>query len=251
MNCEQASILLHAMIDGELDAENAREVEAHIATCAKCAAELRDIQRMRKVIDPAALRYAAPNGLRRSIEGKLPTSVSVVANRRAMLRGFGFGAAASALAATGLLVIVTRKDEDQRILDEIVSAHLRSLQGEHLTDVVSSDQHTVKPWFNGRLDASPPVMDLTAQGFTLLGARIDYVDAKPVAAIVYRRRAHVINLFCEPASNSGERLASTQSLHGFNVRSWGEKGINLWAVSDVGPDELDEFGEKFAAALKQ
>ena len=147
--------------------------------------------------------------------------------------------------------MVTRKDDNQRILDEIVSAHLRSLQGEHLIDVVSSDQHTVKPWFNGRLDASPPVMDLTAQGFTLLGARIDYLDANPIAAIVYRRRAHVINVFCKPASSSGPGLASMQSLHGFNVRSWSEKGIHLWAVSDIGADELGEFGERFAAALKQ
>ena len=250
MNCEQANILLHAMIDGELDAENAREVEAHIAGCAKCAAELRSVQEMRKAIDPAALRHSAPASLRRSIEGTLPAAASAVANRRAMLRGFAVGAAASALAAAGLLVIVMRKDEDQRILDEVVSAHLRSLQGEHLTDVVSSDRHTVKPWINGRLDASPPVMDLTAQGFTLLGARVDYIDAKPVAAIVYRRRVHVINLFCEPASGS-VRTASMQNLHGFNVRTWNEKGIKLWAVSDISADELGEFGEKFAAALRQ
>ncbi len=110
-------------------------------------------------------------------------------------QGFALGVTLSALAASGLLLMVTRKDDDQRILDEIVSAHLRSLRGQHLIDVASSDQHTVKPWSHGRLDASPPVMDLTAQGFTLLGAGSITVDAKPVAAIVYRRRVHVINLF--------------------------------------------------------
>jgi len=236
MNCEEAEILLHALIDGELDAENARAVETHIAGCAKCAAALRDTQALRNAVHARAPEYAAPPHLRRNIEGKLPASPAVTASRRAAVKGFALGAAATALAASGLLLMVTGKDEQQRLLDEIVSAHLRSLQGDRLTDVVSSDQHTVKPWFNGRLAASPPVMDLTAQGFTLLGARIDYVDAKPVAAIVYRRR---------------ETSASMQSLHGFNVRSWREKGIHLWAVSDISPDELSEFGEKFAAALKQ
>jgi len=251
MNCEEAGILLHALIDGELDAENARAVEGHIAGCPKCAATLRDMQAIRNAIRAGASQYAAPPDLRRNIEGKLPASAPVVASRRAALKGFALGATATALAASGLLLMVTRKDAERRVLDEIVSAHLRSLQGDRLADVVSSDQHTVKPWFNGRLAGSPPVMDLTAQGFTLLGARIDYVDAKPVAAIVYRRRVHIINLFCEPALSQGESSASMQSLHGFNVRSWREKGIHLWAVSDISPDELSEFGEKFAAALKQ
>ena len=251
MNCDEADILLHALIDGELDAENARAVEAHIAGCPKCAVALRDMRELRKAIIPAALRHTAPDNLRRNIEGRLLTPQAVVADRRAALKGFAVGAAASAIAATGLFLIVTRKAEQQRVLDEIVSAHLRSLQGDRLTDVVSSDQHTVKPWFNGRLAASPPVMDLTAQGFTLLGARIDYVDARPVAAIVYRRRVHIINLFCEPALTQSETSASMQSLHGFHVRSWREKGIHLWAVSDISPDELNEFGEKLAAALGQ
>jgi len=251
MNCDEAQVLLHALIDGELDAGNAREVEAHVAACPKCAATLSDVQDLRKAIDSRALQFTAPRGLRRNIEGKLPASPATAANRRAILKGFALGATATALAASGLLLMVTREIEQRRVLDEIVSAHLRSLQSDRLTDVVSSDQHTVKPWFNGRLAASPPVIDLTAQGFTLLGARIDYVDARPVAAIVYRRRVHIINLFCEPASSQAETAASMQSLHGFNVRSWGEKGIHLWAVSDINPDELSEFGEKFAAGLSQ
>jgi anti-sigma factor RsiW len=251
MNCEEAGILLHALIDGELDAGNAREIETHIVTCPHCAAQLRDIQELRKAMMPANLGYSAPEDLRSRIEGKLPAPAAAGSSRRAIVKGLALGATATALAASGLFLMVMRKDEGQRVLDEIVSAHLRSLQGEHLTDVVSSDQHTVKPWFNGRLDASPPVMDLTAQGFTLLGARIDFVDAKPVAAIVYRRRAHIINLFCEPASSPAARAASMQSLHGFNVRTWREKGMHIWAVSDISADELSEFGQKFEAALQR
>jgi anti-sigma factor RsiW len=250
MNCEEAGILLHALIDGELDAGHAREVEAHVAGCADCAAQMREFNEMRRAMKPAALRYAAPAALRARIEGKLPAP-HAAASRRSVIRGFAFGAAASAIAASGLLVVVMRRDDDRRIVGEVVSAHLRSLQAQHLTDVLSTDQHTVKPWFNGRLDVAPPVVDLTAQGFTLLGGRLDYVDAKPVAAIVYRRRIHVINLFCAPAPGAAARSATMESLQGFNVRSWTENGLNLWAVSDINADELAEFGDRFEAALRQ
>jgi anti-sigma factor RsiW len=251
MNCEEVNVLLHALIDGELDAGHAREVEAHIASCPDCAAQLREFLEFRKKLTPAALRFAAPAGLRSRIEGKLPAPRVAVASRRSVIKGFALGATTSALAASGLLVMVMRSDDERRVLGEVVSAHLRSLQAQHLTDVQSSDQHTVKPWFNGRLDVAPPVIDLTAQGFTLLGGRLDYADAKPVAAIVYRRRVHVINLFCAPAPGSAKRAARMASLHGFNVRGWSENGLNLWAVSDINAEELSEFGEKFETALGQ
>ena len=251
MNCDEASILMHALIDGELDAGHARELETHIATCPGCAERLREFHELRKMMTPASLRYSAPADLRASIEGKLPAPVAAAASRRSVIKGFAVGATLSALAASGLLVMVMRTDDQKRIVGEVVSAHLRSLQAQHLTDVVSTDQHTVKPWFNGRLDVAPPVAELTAQGFTLLGGRLDYVDAKPVAAIVYRRRVHIINLFCAPAPGSANSKATMESLHGFNVRRWSENGLNLWAVSDINADELMEFGEKFEAALKQ
>ncbi len=250
MNCDETSVLMHALIDGELDAGHAREVEAHIVACPDCAARLREFHELRKVMMPASLRYAAPAGLRASIEGKLPAPPATT-SRRSLVKGFALGAGVSAIAASGLLVMVMRSDDQSRILGEVVSAHLRSLQAQHLTDVPSSDQHTVKPWFNGRLDVAPPVADLTAQGFTLLGGRLDYVDAKPVAAIVYRRRVHIINLFCAPAPGSANRGAAMESLHGFNVRRWSENGLNLWAVSDINAEELAEFGEKFETVLRQ
>jgi hypothetical protein len=126
--------------------------------------------------------------LRARIEGKLPAPRVAGSSRRSVLKGFAFGTAASAIAASGVSVMVMRTDDDCRVLDEVVSAHLQSLQAQHLTDMLSTDQHTVKPWFNGQLDVAPPVVDLTAQGFSLLGGRLDYVDAKPDAAIVYHRR---------------------------------------------------------------
>ena len=170
-------------------------------------------------------------------------------NRRSVLRGFAMGSAVSALAATGLVAIVLRNDDAQRIESEVVSAHLRSLQAGHLIDVVSTDQHTVKPWFNGKLDVSPPVVDLTAQGFTLIGGRLDYLDARAIGAVVYKRRQHIINLFVAQTANTERKQAKMETMQGFNVRRWSEQGMNFWAVSDIGADELTEFGDKFEAAL--
>ena len=148
-------------------------------------------------------------------------------NRRAVLRGFAMGSAVSAIAATGLVAIVLRGDDEARIQSEVVSAHLRSLQAGHLTDVLSTDQHTVKPWFNGKLDVAPPVVDLTAQGFTLIGGRLDYVDARAIGAIVYRRRAHVINLFVAQTASTEHQAAKIETIQGFNIRTLERAGIEL------------------------
>jgi anti-sigma factor RsiW len=249
MTCDEVEILLHALLDGELDAGHAREVEAHIAGCPRCAAQLAAYREMSKAFAAADLRYTAPPALRRRIEESLPQATPAP-SRRAVMRGFALGSAVSALAATGLVAIVLRNDDDARINSEIVSAHLRSLQAGHLTDVLSTDQHTVKPWFNGKLDVAPPVVDLTAQGFTLIGGRLDYVDARPIGAIVYRRRLHIINLFVAQTASTEPRAATMKTFQGFNIRSWSEHGLNYWAVSDLAADELAEFGDKFQAAMK-
>jgi anti-sigma factor RsiW len=248
MTCEEAEILLHALMDGELDAGHAREVEEHIAGCPACAAQLAAYREMSQAIATAKMKYTAPLALRRRIEASLPQTQAP--SRRAVLRGFALGSAVSAIAATGLVAIVLREDELQRIQSEIVSAHLRSLQAGHLTDVISTDQHTVKPWFNGKLDVSPPVIDLTAQGFTLIGGRLDYVDARAIGAVIYKRRAHVINLFVAQTSNTERRAAKIETLQGFNIRCWRDRGLNFWAVSDIGADELAEFGDKFESAMR-
>ena len=250
MTCDEAEILLHALIDGELDAGHAREVEDHIAGCPRCAAQLTAYREMSKAVAGADLRYTAPASLRQRIEAALPVPQTQAPSRRALLRGFAMGSAVSAIAATGLVAIVLRGDDEQRILSEVVSAHLRSLQAGHLTDVVSTDQHTVNPWFNGKLDVAPPVVDLTAQGFTLIGGRLDYVDTRPIGAVVYRRRSHVINLFVAQTASTERRAAKTETIQGFNIRRWSERGLNYWAVSDIAADELGDFGEKFESAMK-
>jgi anti-sigma factor RsiW len=154
-----------------------------------------------------------------------------------------------AIAAT-LVLGMLRDDQEQRIASAVVLAHLRSLQPGHLTDVETSDQHTVKPWFNGKLDMAPPVIDLTAQGFTLIGGRLDDIDREAVAAIVYRRRNHVINLFVADGAGAKHKEVAAATRHGFNVRHWAEGGLDFWAVSDISAAELDEFCQKLRPALQ-
>jgi anti-sigma factor (TIGR02949 family) len=264
MNCADTEIMLHALIDGELDAGHARDVETHVAACPACAEKLEAFRAMRQAMAQASLREAAPAHLRARIEAMLavPAATSSTASipRRSWLAaireswknffgGFAVGTALSAAVAASLVIAVVRSDQNQQIAGDVVSAHLRSLQAGHLTDVETSDQHTVKPWFNGKLDVAPPVIDLTAQGFTLIGGRIDYITGQPVASIVYRRRKHVINLFVGEPLGAAIRGVKDESIQGFNIRHWREAGLDLWAVSDIDAGELDEFGQKFTAAL--
>jgi anti-sigma factor RsiW len=249
MSCAENKVLLHALLDNELDAGHARELETHLAICPGCAAELRVYRIMQEAISAADLRFTAPASLRRRIEAALPTTPQRTTNRRAVLKGFVMGTALSTAMAASLVIGIIRTDNDQRVLGDVVAAHVRSLQGEHLTDVQTSDQHTVKPWFNGKLDLAPPVLDLTAQGFTLIGGRLDYIDEKTAASIVYRRRKHVINLFVTQASDAEYQPAKLNTVQGYNVLHWRAHGLEFFAISDINEEELREFGEKFAAGL--
>jgi anti-sigma factor RsiW len=177
------------------------------------------------------------------------TTGPMVASRRSMLKGFAMGAALSAAIAASLVIGVIRTDQDQRVLGDVFSAHVRSLQADHLTDVQTSDQHTVKPWFNGKVDVAPPVVDLTAQGFTLIGGRLDYIDGRAVASIVYRRRAHVINLFVIQEAASADHGAKLETMQGFNIQRWRAQGLEFFAISDINAEELNEFVEKFEAGF--
>ncbi len=249
MSCEEARVLLHALIDGELDAGHAREVESHAASCARCAAELAAYRGQRQAMQGNTLRYKAPASLRASIDRMVPAPAAQP-SRRSLLQGLAFGSVATAAAAAGVTFVIVGRDTDRGILSDAVSAHLRSLQAEHLIDVASSDRHTVKPWFNGRIDLAPPVIDLTAQGFTLIGGRLDYIDGKPVAAIVYRRRVHVINLFVMQGLGFALPAPKLTVVQGFNILRWTDQGLSLMAVSDLAQDELEEFVTKFETAAK-
>jgi anti-sigma factor RsiW len=271
MNCADCEILLHALLDGELDAGHARDVESHLASCPGCTGQLKAFGAMRAAMTAANLKETAPVHLQNRIAAALavpeaPAAVAREAQRtprpgswpkswsaswRTFVGGFTIGSALSAAVAASLVVAIVRNDEGSRITNEVVSAHLRSLQAGHLIDVETSDQHTVKPWFNGKLDVAPPVVDLTAQGFTLIGGRLDYIGGEPVASIVYQRRKHIINLFVAQQLAGAARGQNSAIVQGYNARHWRDRGLDYWAVSDVSPDELDEFVEKIRASLVQ
>ncbi len=257
MNCAEAELLIHALLDGELDAGHTRDVEAHVASCASCAAKLEAFRAMRAGIAAARLKEAAPAALRSRIEAALPApSAQIIAprqfarpSRRSFFGGFVAGSALSAALAASLVLTVFRNDQEQTIADEVVSAHIRSLQAGHLMDVETSDQHTVKPWFDGKVDVAPPVIDLTAEGFTLVGGRLDYIGGEPVASVVYQRRKHVINLFVAQRLGSPRASTSARTIQGYNLRHWSHGGLEFWAVSDLEGSELNEFVHKISAAL--
>ena len=250
MRCEQSGVLLHAFLDGEVDARHEHEFEAHLTLCPQCAADLRDSREIRRALSRPEMRHQAPAGLRRRIEGVLPP-VRVSAPRlRGLLEGFTMGTMLSAALAASLMMFVARGDQDQFVDSELVSAHLRSLQSGRLIDVQSSDQRTVKSWFNGRLELSPPVIDLAAEGFTLVGGRLDYIDAQPVATLVYKRRAHIVNVFIAQAPGSDREGKMKPQLQGFSIWRGRWSGFACSVVSDVSPAELQDFGAKFQAALR-
>ena len=252
MSCDEARPLLHALLDGELDAGGTREMEEHVASCSRCAAELRQFREMRQAMAGADLGFAAPAALRSRIEAKLtpPAARIAVASRRFMLQGFALGTALSAAAVAGVVFVMLRSDPDDRVLGDAVQAHLRSLQPGHLTDVPSGDRQTVTPWFGGKLAVAPPVADLAAQGFSLVGGRLDTIDGKPVAAIVYRRRVHVINLFVAVAASADHSAVRSETVQGFNTQRWSDRGFSFIAISDLGADELREFHTTFETALR-
>jgi anti-sigma factor RsiW len=250
MICGQSEVLIHALLDGELDAGHTRELEEHLQICPRCAAQLGAYRELQQAMSVMPLRYAAPAGLRQRIERALPAKPPIqVASRRSMLKGFVLGTALSTAMAASLFIAVVGTDQDDRILGDVLSAHVRSLQGDHLTDVQTSDQHTVKPWFNGKLDISPPVVDLTAQGFTLIGGRLDYLDGRTVASIVYRRRNHVINLFVADGAAPEHQTVKRSTMQGFNVLRWSTGGLQFIAVSDLNAGELQEFVDKFETGI--
>lgn len=243
MDCNDARRLLPAEVDGELGVRESAELEAHLSACASCRAELAAQKALREAIGRQATYFHAPDELRERISASLspPAAVRTPTPSRA---GWQWprlaGAFAVAIALTwGVVQYMNLQAADDRLTEEIVSSHVRSMLANRTVDVASSDRHTVKPWFDGKIDFSPPVRDLTGDGFPLVGGRLDYVDHRPVAALVYRRAQHPINVFVMPAADSARdtppRNASTR---GFHTMRWTQGGMAFWAVSDVDAGEL-------------
>jgi anti-sigma factor RsiW len=245
--CPDKELLLHALADGELDAGNALEVEAHMATCGACAAEFEAIQAVKASLKAAPLAYKAPQGLLDRLDAAIAEAEAPPRRqRRVGVETWVLSGSGAAIAASFALMVLIPTGASLQL--ELVDAQARSLEASHLVDVETSDRHTVKPWFNGKVDFAPPVVDLKAQGYPLVGGRLDRIAGKRAAALVFHRGAHVINLFVWPGDAPAE--ASLQQKDGYNLVRWGQGGLTFWAVSDCDPEALTGFQKAFAAATK-
>jgi anti-sigma factor RsiW len=242
--CEMV-LLVQAEFDGELDVTQAAKLQMHRAKCPACHAVEQELSQVRELL--AEMPYqAVPDSVREAILARLdatrPKSALSRATPRLLLRqpamGFGLGAACAAA-----LAFLVWSPAEQSLTEQVVAGHIRALQPGHLDDVASTNQHTVKPWFDGKLNFAPPVKDFVLQGFQLKGGRLDYLDARPVAALVYRRGKHIINLFIWPDQNFAWQPPTNTGRQGYNVIHWSADGMTLWAVSDVASEQLSEFAE--------
>ena len=245
MTCAaKAERLLEAYVDGQLDLVKSLEMERHLSECEECAETVKSHRALQSALGGASLYFERPKHL----EGRVRAELRKVATPSKTARPFGWWwrAAAASLPSmailAGALMVMSRTPSDRDLLNqEVVSAHVRSLMAGHLTDVPSSDQHTVKPWFNGRLDFSPEVRDLATEGYPLVGGRLDYLGGRSVAALVYQRRQHSINVFLWPEQDGSRVAAGETSVRGYNLIRWSRSGTSYSAVSDLNLAELREF----------
>ena len=242
MTCGETKNLLNAYVDGELDSTGSLSVESHLQRCESCLTDVENMRALTSAIEGGALRFKAPQRLKRNVQAAIRA-----ANPAATRSLFGWrwvGALASAVLIVALTWVVisqrTKSSQETLLVNDIVASHVRSMMANHITDVSSSDSHTVKPWFGGKLDYSPPAIDLTAQGYRLVGGRLDYLQNRPVAALVYQRSQHFINLFVWPSNESAIRQDDQLTRQGYNLIHWTKSGMTYWLVSELNPTELNE-----------
>jgi anti-sigma factor RsiW len=246
VSCELTHSVLHGYIDGELDAARAADFERHLLSCPQCTSAMETQEKLRASIRRAGLFERAPVTLRRKIEGQYGLPVPLGGARvQTRVRPTQWLALAAALILAFLIGVRVLPGPGGRarqaeLTSALVDAHLRSLLPGHLEDVISTDQHTVKPWFDGKVDFAPPVRDFASEGFPLQGGRLDIVRGRQVAVLVYGRRKHVVNVFLWPTTDSDTSLQSGTQ-RGYNWIDWRKGGMEICAVSDVSPADLDEL----------
>jgi len=269
VNCEEIKNLMDAYLDGELDPITSQKVEQHLRDCPKCEQAYEVETAMAHAIGKAAPYYKAPLELRERIQVSLRETIGASTSRgaagggslpvrrpEAVGRSVFFDmpwnwlavAAAivlAAIVASSFLPRLRQGGADQFLATQLIASHVRSLMASHLTDVASSDQHTVKPWLDVKLDFAAPVVDLSGDGFPLIGGRLDYLDNRPVAALVYGRRKHFINLFVWPATSDEAKTPKTITREGYQLLHWADSDFNYWAVSDVNINDLQLFKQQF------
>src|SRR6266576_3990769 len=274
MNCDEATNLMDGYLDGELDPITSQTIEQHLRSCRNCEQAYETHRALVRTIGSAAPYYKAPAELRERIQSSLREKVAerptrnVVRDVRQVFRrnqpelqtslwgtpwnwlglaGLGVAAAIifAAIITLNLVPRLQRPGADQFLATQLIASHVRSLIANHLTDVASTDQHTVKPWLDTKLDFAPPVIDLSSEGFPLIGGRLDYLDNRPVAALVYGHRKHFINLFVWPAAPDEAKAPKTITRQGYQLLHWADPDFNYWAVSDVNVNDLQLFKQQF------
>ena len=269
MNCEEATNLMDGYLDGELDPITSQIIEQHLRECPKCDQAYKIHGSLIHAIGNATPYYKAPAELRERIQSSLRDEIAELPTRdvardtqplfprrqprpRAILweTSWNWLALAAAIIFAAIIALtfvprLQRPEADQLLATQLIASHVRSLMANHLTDVASSDQHTVKPWLDAKLDFAPPVVDLASEGFPLVGGRLDYLDNRPVAALVYQRRKHFINLFVWPGETGAARPTMAMSHEGYQLLHWADSDFNYWAVSDVNVNDLQLFKQQF------
>jgi anti-sigma factor RsiW len=269
MNCEEATKLMDGYLDCELDPITNQAIEQHLRECRNCDQAYKTHGSLIRAICNATPYYKASAELRERIQSSLreeiaerptrngaPDAEPLFSRKRPAPRTFlletpwkwlGLAAAIifAAIVALNLVPRLQRPESDQFLATQLIASHVRSLMANHLTDVASSDQHTVKPWLDAKLDFAPAVVDLSGEGFPLLGGRLDYLDKRAVAALIYQRRKHFINLFVWPAESNATGAAKAISRQGYQLLHWVDSDFNYWAVSDVSESDLQTFKQLF------
>jgi anti-sigma factor RsiW len=259
MMCEDVERLVEAYADGELALETALILESHMEQCAACRSRIDRVRAIKQSL-LAAPYFRTPESLAARVRAAADMSATPVRSapqaRRPRLRRLQpWLASAASLAVVSFAVAMVLHQRaaaaDAMTAEAVIEGHVRSLMGDHLTDVASTDRHTVKPWFAGRVDFSPAVVDLAGEGFPLIGGRLDYIDHHAVAALVYKRREHTINVFVWPSSNGSPSHAARSDPRGYHVISWSRGGRAVWVVSDLALGELEDFTRRLDAAIQE
>jgi anti-sigma factor RsiW len=245
LNCQATQQLIHGYADGELDLTKCVEIDQHLRECSACAQTYADLQALRTAIQDGAPYFDVPPSLQKRIQssvGKATKAAPLTPVFPWRLLAVAASLALVLLAGWSLLGVLSSDSDSSILTRELLASHIRSqmLPG-HRVDVESSNQHVVKPWFDGKIDFSPAVKDFTEQGFPLVGGRLDYLDNRQVAALVYTRREHVINLFIWPSPPGSEAASGRLSRQGYHLIHWTQAGMNYWAVSNLNEAELQDF----------
>ncbi len=254
MNCQEIQTMLHAYSDGELDAAGSLEVEKHLQTCPICRQAQKNQSVLKKAIATGAPYYKAPASLRQSIIAAASLQTAAEKPAKPPTRHWQWNTLTASLAMAACVLLgffaalqLRQHSSAGQLIGELTSSHIRSLLADHLIDVVSTDQHTVKPWFDGKLDFAPPVNDLADRGYPLAGGRLDYIEGRTVAVLIYKKQKHFINLYIWPDSGS-QNMIYLGSDNGYNLVSWNYSGMAFWAVSDVNQKDLQDFFGAFRGA---